>query len=58
MKLVKPRFCGFTMLVEAENGFMASFTIEAGPKNLFGRASAEAGARAAFEAFQNTPLVL
>ena len=33
MKLVmKPRFCGFTMLVEAGNGFVASFTTEAGPK--------------------------
>ena len=29
---VKSQFYGFTMLVEAENGFMASFTTEAGPK--------------------------
>jgi len=32
MKLVKPRFCGFTILVEAKNGFMTGFTIEAGPE--------------------------
>ena len=43
--------------MEAENGFMTSFTTEAGPKkNLFGRALTEAGAGAAFETLPNTPL--
>ena len=32
MKLVKPRFCGFTTPMEAENGLMASFTTKVGPK--------------------------
>ena len=38
--------------MEAENGFMASFTTIAGQKKLFGRASAEAGV--AFEVLPNT----